>query len=795
MDDLNPNLRLATFWNCLDERQKNDLERIKGATVLKKQCCDFCQELLRASMASLEKDVSLRWRKALSKKSSTSRSNQPGVKIFVTPKGDFLPETSLGSFVDKDECQHCVTVEVAQGPTYTVEAGAGDNIMNGICKRVDGGGGAPQKRKGGGKKKGKNGKKKKGGGEVVVFSKGGGETPALRQVSRKVDAIMGHGGWSVGEKQCWYCRDKLYVRFTDLLTYPRPIRQFRMLLDKDITLGELEAIISDDVNRGYENGDDPPGGGGGGPSSTKFNSFEPVILMRKGKALEGKHLTMADLKIRSNQRLVISRPVGKRLEVDDTVQERNRQFVGDLLFGQDPSEEPTGNSIVESFRLNYGHQILGLLVCKSLGDRAIGSWNAEVSARVHQQDLLNDLFAEEAQASKKEKKKKKKKEQARRKKEEERRRKDELEARERAARDKAEAEQKRKERAEAEAVRRKQEEEERAKREEEERQWRLRKARQDAEEHMRRQKRVIEERRQRERRLQEEEARRRAQEAREKEAREARRQQEHREQEERRRREENERLAQQMNELRLEAERLRQAQAQQAKAMAMMQAQAANPSNNRLGDRPGGGQAPPTPPQQPQLHFPQQMGAIGVPMAGRVGGSAATMRAPQQQQAPMGGGGLPPQQWGRLPQPQAPTVGEGLASGNRPMAQPPSVGFFQQRAGSFDTRLAGSSWGQPGDGNGSSSAMKMQQGRSSWGMVGNSGARNPNESLGAQGSLWLGPGANGLGGVSSPAVGQSGGLGGLGSLPLQLEETLGDNLPSDMASSIFGNIDSFLSEK
>ena len=65
-----------------------------------------------------------------------------------------------------------------------------------------------------------------------------------------------------------------------------------------------------------------------------------------------------------------------------TAQSRSETvIIGDLLFGQDPSEEHTGNSIVESFRLNYGYQILGLLIAKELSKNVVAVWQAEVSAR------------------------------------------------------------------------------------------------------------------------------------------------------------------------------------------------------------------------------------------------------------------------------------------------------------------------------------------------------------------------------------------------------------------------------
>lgn len=492
--DLSPNLRLAAFWNCLDERQKLDLQQIKSPVLLRKHCCEFCQELLRASMTVLEKEVTARW-----------QGSKDGIKIYVTPKGDFLPETSLGPFVRASECAHVFTIDVAQGPTYTIELGYGDSIVEAMSRRMD----PPetQKKKGGGKKKGKKGGKKGGGGKKPSVSslvpKEGGVDD---HIGKKMDTVLVDGGWGVEHRKCWYCRDKLYIRFTDLLTYPRPIREFRMLLDKETTLAELEALITDDVNRG--NAAEMKTLDSAGKRAAKFKTDEPVLLMRKGKVLVGKSMTMQDLGLRTNNRLVISRPIGKKVEVDSSMQERNRQFVGDLLFGQDPSEESGCNSIIESYRLNYGHQILGMLVCKSMGERVQVAWEAEISARVHQQDLLDLLGEEETQASKKAEKSKKKKELARKKKEEQQRLKEEEERKIRRV-EEANARAKRKAEEDKRAAERHQREQaERAKREEAERLWRLEKAKQDAEEREQARLKAIEDKKRREAQRREEKERR-----------------------------------------------------------------------------------------------------------------------------------------------------------------------------------------------------------------------------------------------------------------------------------------------
>ena len=130
MDDLSPNLRLETFWNCLDERQKHDLKHIKGDTLVDKQCCKYCQDLLLSSMHSVEKDASIAWHKV-------TKAHKEYLKMFVTPTGDFVPETSLGQFIEKDEVRPCYSITIVPDPTYIVHAEAADYIVNGVCKSME----------------------------------------------------------------------------------------------------------------------------------------------------------------------------------------------------------------------------------------------------------------------------------------------------------------------------------------------------------------------------------------------------------------------------------------------------------------------------------------------------------------------------------------------------------------------------------------------------------------------------------------------------------------------------------
>ena len=46
---------------------------------------------------------------------------------------------------------------------------------------------------------------------------------------------------------CWYCADKVYVRFFDMLTYPRPPRKFTVLLCRDDRVRALKQVLAAEV--------------------------------------------------------------------------------------------------------------------------------------------------------------------------------------------------------------------------------------------------------------------------------------------------------------------------------------------------------------------------------------------------------------------------------------------------------------------------------------------------------------------------------------------------------------------
>jgi hypothetical protein len=127
-------------------------------------------------------------------------------------------------------------------------------------------------------------------------------------------------------KQCWYCQDKISLRFLDLLTYPRPVRKFKLLLDPSMTLKDLKILVGKEVR------------------------IEPddVVLLKKGFGrvdgskpgdydldAEKDALTIAECGLRWNKLIIISQvPMDLRKTKPTEAQsgqnrdEQNKQFVG-----------------------------------------------------------------------------------------------------------------------------------------------------------------------------------------------------------------------------------------------------------------------------------------------------------------------------------------------------------------------------------------------------------------------------------------------------------------------------------
>jgi len=207
---------------------------------------------------------------------------------------------------------------------------------------------------------------------------------------------------------CSYCRDKLRLRFVDMLTYPRPIRQFWMLINGDMRLGSLRDLLAIEVNMS--------------------DSAEELVMLLRGKPLSDSmsNQTLVEAGLRNNHQIVISKRLGTAHEARG-LEEKNKQFVGDLLFGHTAIGDTGGDgprkSVVEITRHLHGFELLRQATESHVWEALCQSWNAENRAKQAEEDLLASLEAEEEGGKKSDKKKVNKKKQ---KKEKEKKRKEEL---------------------------------------------------------------------------------------------------------------------------------------------------------------------------------------------------------------------------------------------------------------------------------------------------------------------------------------------------------------------------------
>ena len=235
---------------------------------------------------------------------------------------------------------------------FVLTSGMACDLVENICVAFD-----PNDRKtsgggsngggGGGKsggKKGKKGKKgkggKKGGGNKSSNSKGNGALGSHVKMLRRstllqVLEITAKGNPKLDDRgkpsrQCWYCQDKISLRFLDLLTYPRPVRKFKLLLDPNMSLRDLKILVGKEVNI------DP----------------DDVVLLKKGfgrvdggkagdydGSKESENKTIKECDLRWNKLVIISQvPLSLRKTKPNensngqNRDEQNKQFVGEIFF-------------------------------------------------------------------------------------------------------------------------------------------------------------------------------------------------------------------------------------------------------------------------------------------------------------------------------------------------------------------------------------------------------------------------------------------------------------------------------
>lgn len=241
---------------------------------------------------------------------------------------------------------------------------------------------------------------------------------------------------------CLYCADKFNLKFVDTLTYPRPARTFRLLVDKAMPLFKLREMMA---------------------AETGLDHVGTLVLLHRGVPLprEKDNMTLEQLKMKDGQMVAISRVLGGAEEVvaggeeEVGAENRNKQFVGDLLFGTSiaaggaPAAGEKPRNPVQTLKAVDGCQVLGKALSNHLRLRVILAWQADVKARISEAELLASLQEEEnsaggegrkakANRKKKEKDKQRKLEVARKQQEEEQARRAEQEERQKIAKQKQE---------------------------------------------------------------------------------------------------------------------------------------------------------------------------------------------------------------------------------------------------------------------------------------------------------------------------------------------------------------------
>lgn len=235
-----PSSPLAAFWELLDLRAKASILQVKLAALPSVRLCASCKRLLKAAWAPNGADL---------------RTVDDAYDI---PWGYTLMRLQDGSYVTDDTrtplSPHKV-LEFAMPPPpdlySTAAAGSG----------AGGGGGAAADR-------------------AFVY-RGPADGEVFRYVGRIPDVPPG---------ACWYCHDKIYVRFVDMLTYPRPPRRFTMLLCRDDRVRALKQVLAAEV------GLESPG---------------RLVLQLGGATLDDDNASMQSLGLANGQLVIITKsPAG-----------------------------------------------------------------------------------------------------------------------------------------------------------------------------------------------------------------------------------------------------------------------------------------------------------------------------------------------------------------------------------------------------------------------------------------------------------------------------------------------------
>ncbi|CAM9193199.1 unnamed protein product, partial [Ectocarpus sp. 12 AP-2014] len=275
---------LSEFWSCLDPKQRDSLLTINGKAVRDALDCDLCRDLVSSATFALEEE--------------TKVDMQPPPPPGTGPNGN---SSALVKSSKKKPPKH------SPKPTASGLRVIGDKAF--MADWV----GWPEM-------------------QLrwpcyVKYLAGVFALQPTEVLDRAVSAMSEiEEPWrpmppEPGDRGC-YCKGKLILKVVDMLTYPRPVRKFEVLVEDQMSLLGLREIMLVNV---------------------KLESATKLVLLTKGRAIgpEKNNHTLQELGFKNKQQVVVSQVLGGPSTDDSGTEEKNRQFVGDLLFGGSTPNEAT----------------------------------------------------------------------------------------------------------------------------------------------------------------------------------------------------------------------------------------------------------------------------------------------------------------------------------------------------------------------------------------------------------------------------------------------------------------------
>ncbi|CAM9800360.1 unnamed protein product, partial [Ectocarpus fasciculatus] len=282
---------LSEFWSCLDPKQRDSLLTINGKAVRDALDCDLCRDLVSSATFALEEETKVDMQPPPPPGTGPSGNSSALVKSKKkTPKPRPKPTAShtiaSGLRVIGDKAFMADWVgwpEMQQRWPCYVKYLAGVFAVQ----------------------------------PTEVLDRAVSEMSEIEEPWKPLPPEPGGRG-------C-YCKGKLILKVVDMLTYPRPVRKFEVLVEDQMSLLGLREIMLVNV---------------------KLESATKLVLLTRGRAIgpEKNNHTLQELGFKNRQQVVVSQVLGGPSTDDSGTEEKNRQFVGDLLFGGSTPNEATATA-------------------------------------------------------------------------------------------------------------------------------------------------------------------------------------------------------------------------------------------------------------------------------------------------------------------------------------------------------------------------------------------------------------------------------------------------------------------